>query len=218
MDRLPLRLARRALLVAAVAAALPLLTLRVAAAEPATAAAEALVRDLAEGAWNLLHRTDLDQRQRLDQLVELLEAKTDVPLLSRLALGRHWQRLSAPQQARYEQLFGQVVMGSLARRLDQYVSGAGGTLDDHLRFVASQPVGKDDVLVRTKVSTQQGDVVDVDWRLRGREQPVILDLVIEGASLLVTQRSEFATVIERSDVDGLLAELSARAGAGSADS
>ncbi len=41
---------------------------------------------------------------------------------------------------------------------------------------------------------------------------MILDLVIEGASLLVTQRSEFASVIERSDVDGLLAELSARAG------
>jgi phospholipid transport system substrate-binding protein len=216
MDRLPLRLARRALLASATAVVLTLLAVRAGHAEPATAAADALVRDLAERTWTLLHRTDLDQHQRLDQLVALLEAKTDVPLLSRLALGRHWQRLGVQQQARYEELFGQVVMGSLARRLDQYVSGTGGTLDDHLQFVGSQPVGKDDVLVRTRVRTQQGNVVDVDWRLRGRERPVILDLVIEGASLLVTQRSEFATVIERSDVDGLLAELSARAG--SADS
>ena len=211
MDRLFLRLARRALLATAVAA-LVALTVRAGHAEPATAAADRLVRDLAERTWTLLHRTDLDQRHRLDQLVGLLAANTDVPLLSRLALGRHWQRLSAPQQDRYEQLFGQVVMGTLARRLDRYVSGAAGTVDEHLQFVASEPVGKDDVLVRTKVRTQQGDVVDVDWRLRGRAQPVILDLVIEGASLLVTQRSEFATVIERSDVDGLLAELSARAG------
>jgi len=202
--------------VMAVTAALPLLAVRAGSAEPATAAAEALVRDLAEDTWTLLHRTDLEQQQRLGRLVELLAAKTDVPLLGRLALGRHWQRLSAPQQERYEQLFSDVVMGSLARRLDQYVSGAAGTVDDYLQFVTSQPVGKDDVLVRTRVRTQQGDLVDVDWRLRGREQPVILDLVIEGASLLVTQRSEFATVIERSDVDGLLAELSARAG--SADS
>jgi len=216
MNRLPLRLGRRALLAMAVAAALPLLTARAADAEPATAAAETLVRDLAEGAWTLLHRADLDRGQRLEELVELLEAKTDVPLLGRLALGRHWQRLSPQQQDRYEQLFSEVVMGSLARRLDQYVSGAAGTVDEHMQFLTSQPVGKDDVLVRTRVRTQQGDVVNVDWRLRGREQPVILDLVIEGASLLVTQRSEFATVIERSDVDGLLAELSARAG--SADS
>jgi len=216
MDRLSLRLGRRALLAMAVAVALPLLPARAADAEPTTAAAETLVRDLAEGAWSLLHRADLDRGERLEELIELLEAKTDVALLSRLALGRHWQRLSAQQQDRYEQLFSEVVMGSLARRLDQYVSGAAGTVDEHLQFLTSQPVGKDDVLVRTRVRTQQGDVVDVDWRLRGRDQPVVLDLVIEGASLLLTQRSEFATVIERSDVDGLLAELSARAG--SADS
>jgi ABC-type transporter MlaC component len=41
---------------------------------------------------------------------------------------------------------------------------------------------------------------------------VIIDVIVEGASLLVSQRSEFATVIERKDLDGLLAELRARAG------
>jgi phospholipid transport system substrate-binding protein len=212
MDRLPVRLARRALLVMLTGAVLALPVVRASHAESATAAADALVKDLAERTWTLLHRTDLDQRERLAQLAGLLQSKTDVGLLSRLALGRHWQRLNQQQQARYEELFGQVVIGSLARRLDQYVSGTGGTLDDHLQFLSSEPVGKDDVLVRTKVRTQQGDVVAVDWRLRSRTQPVILDLVIEGASLLVTQRSEFASVIERGDVDGLLTELTARAG------
>ena len=51
----------------------------------------------------------------------------------------------------------------------------------------------------------------VDWRLRDRpEGPVVIDLIIEGISLLVTQRSEFAAVLERAGVDGLLAELNAR--------
>jgi phospholipid transport system substrate-binding protein len=216
MDRLPVRLARRALLALALTAALVPLAVRPGHADSPTAGADALVRQLAEGAWTVLHRTDLDQRQRVDQLAVLLESKTDVALLSRLALGRNWQRLNPQQQTRYEQLFGQVVIRGLARRLDQYVGSADGTLADHLQLVSSQPVGKDDVLVRTKVTTPQGDVLDVDWRLRGRDQPVILDLVIEGASLLVAQRSEFAAVIERSDIDGLLAELTARAG--SADS
>jgi len=212
MDRLPVRLARRALLALALAAMLVPLAARPGHADSPTGGADALVRELAEGAWTILHRTDLDQRQRVDQLTTLLRSKTDVALLSRLALGRNWQRLNPQQQTRYEELFGQVVIRGLARRLDQYVGGADGTLDDHLQFVSSQPVGKDDVLVRTRVTTPQGDVLAVDWRLRGRSQPVILDLIIEGASLLVTQRSEFATVIERSDIDGLLAELTARAG------
>ncbi len=173
---------------------------------------EAVVQDLARHAWELLHRTDLDQRHRLDQLTQLLTSKTDVPLLSRLVLGRHWQQLTEAQRAGYEQLFDAVVMRNLARRLDQYANGAEGPLDQHFRIVASQPAGKDDVLVRTKVLTQQGDNLDVDWRLRARdERPVIIDLIIQGASLLVSQRSEFAAVIERSSMEGLLAELRARA-------
>jgi phospholipid transport system substrate-binding protein len=60
--------------------------------------------------------------------------------------------------------------------------------------------------------TQQAENLTVDWRLRPRDdRPVIIDLIIEGASLLVSQRSEFAAVIERSSMDGLLTELRARA-------
>ena len=174
--------------------------------------AEAVVRDLTERAWQLLHRDDLDQRHRLDQLTELLTSKTDVALLSRLVLGQHWRQLSEAQRASYEELFGPVVMRNLARRLDQYANGATGPLEQHFRLLGTQPAGNDDVLVRTKVVTEAGDPVDVDWRLRARDgQPVIIDLIIAGVSLLVAQRSEFAAVIERSSMDGLLVELRARA-------
>jgi phospholipid transport system substrate-binding protein len=135
-----------------------------------------------------------------------------VPLLSRLVLGRHWQELNEAQRARYEELFGTVVMRNLARRLDQYANGVSGPLDQHFRILGQQPAGHDDVLVRTKVRTETDDNVDVDWRLRPNDgRPVIIDMIVEGASLLVSQRSEFAAVIERSSLDGLLAELRARA-------
>lgn len=204
---------RRLLVMTAGMALLPLLRRSARAASPPVSA-EAVVRNLAERAWALLHRSDLDERHRLDQLTQLLTSETDVALLSRLVLGRHWQELTETQRSGYEQLFDAVVMRNLARRLDQYANGAGGPLDQHFRILGSQPAGKDDVLVRTKVVTQQGDNLDVDWRLRQRDgRPVIIDLIIQGASLLVSQRSEFAAVIERSSMDGLLAELRARAGA-----
>jgi phospholipid transport system substrate-binding protein len=181
------------------------------AAVPA-ADAQAVVQDLARRAWELLDRDDLDERRRLDQLTQLLTSRTDVPLLSRLVLGQHWRQLNEVQRARYEELFASVVMRNLARRLDQYANGAEGPLDEHFRVLGAQPAGNDDVLVRTKVLTQAGDPIDVDWRLRARDdQPVIIDLIIAGVSLLVAQRSEFAAVIERSSMDGLLAELQARA-------
>jgi phospholipid transport system substrate-binding protein len=174
--------------------------------------AESVVQDLARQVWALLERPDLDQRGRLDELTGVLESRTDVDLLSRLVLGRYWRLMSEEQRTGYQELFRAVVMRDLAMRLDRYASDASGSIDDHFQIVGGGRVGDDDVLVRSRVIPEAGKPVTVDWRLRQRpDGPVIIDLVIEGVSLLVSQRSEFASVIERSNMDGFLAELRARA-------
>jgi phospholipid transport system substrate-binding protein len=180
-------------------------------ADPAVQQAEDLVQDLARQAWTLLD-TEREDDARIDHLARLLESGTDVDLLSRLVLGRHWRDLPDAQRASYQELFRAVVMRNLALRLDRYAKDATGGLDQHFRITSSSPVGKGDVLVRSKITPQTGEPVDVDWRVRDRDdRPVIIDLIVAGVSLLVSQRSEFAAVIERSDIDGLLAELRARA-------
>lgn len=217
MKRAFVRLHRRdAIGVLTAAASLPLMgspwTIRTARSEVASADAEAVVRDLAVQIWHQLDRPDLNDQQRIDALAKLLESKTDVELLSRLVLGRYWNQLSDEQKTRYQALFRDVVMRNLARRLDLYAKDSRGQLEDHFTVISSAPAGKQDALVRSRVRPQSGETLAVDWRLRqGDEGPVIIDLIIEGVSLLVSQRSEFAAVIERSDMEGLLAELQARA-------
>ena len=186
-------------------------------AEPTSApasspSAEQVVRDLAEEIWTTLQTNGVDEDGRVDHLMELLEARADIGLISRLALGRHWNRLPEAQQQDYEELFRDVVIRSLARRLNSYAEGAKGPLDERFQILGSAPAGRHDTLVRSKVLPNSGQPLALDWRLRaGDFGPVIIDLIIEGASLLVSQRSEFAAVIERRDLDGLLAELRARA-------
>lgn len=211
----PVRLSRRRSL--AIAAGLLVLAPMHSVADSSTAAAEAVILDLAEDAWAVIHRDDLDQTMRLDRLTQLFESRTDVALLSRLVLGRYWRQLDQTQRTDYERLFRDVILRSLARRLTQYAEGTQGRISDHFRIVTSQPVGRDDVLVRSKVVPQAGQSLAVDWRLRlGEGHPVIIDLIVEGVSLVVSQRSEFAAVIERSNIDGLLAELRARTRSGEA--
>ena len=181
-------------------------------ARPSRPRAEQVVRDLAEEIWTTLQTNGVDVRGRVDHLMELLEARADIGLISRLALGRHWNRLPEAQQQDYEELFRDVVIRSLARRLNSYAEGAKGPLDERFQILGSAPAGRHDTLVRSKVLPNSGQPLALDWRLRaGDFGPVIIDLIIEGASLLVSQRSEFAAVIERRDLDGLLAELRARA-------
>jgi len=179
-------------------------------AEVATADAEGTVQALAAQIWQLLGQTD--EQRRVDAIAALLENTTDVELLSRLVLARYWQQLNDGQRARYRSLFRDVVMRTFARRLSQYAQDAQGPLEEHFAIASSAPAGKQDVLVRSRVRPQSGKTLAVDWRLRdGDGGPVIIDVIIEGVSLLVSQRSEFAAVIERSDMEGLLAEMEARA-------
>ena len=53
-----------------------------------------------------------------------------------------------------------------------------------------RPAGELDTLVRSKVFPTNGQPLALDRRLRaGDSGPVIIDLIVEGASLLVSQRS-----------------------------
>ena len=175
--------------------------------------AEQVVQGLAEDIWTTFHINGADDNGRIDQLVGLLEARTDIGLISRLALGRYWNQLPEAQQQDYQELFREVVIRSFARRLNGYAKDANGPIEERFQILGSAPAGNDDTLVRSKVFPTDGQPLALDWRLRaGDSGPVIIDLIVEGASLLVSQRSEFAAVIERSDLDGLLAELRARAG------
>jgi phospholipid transport system substrate-binding protein len=183
---------------------------RTASSQVATADAEGAVQQLAAQIWQRLGQTD--EQGRIDAITALLEDATDVELLSRLVLARYWQQLSDEQRARYQGLFRDVVMRTFARRLNQYAQDAQGPLEERFAIVSSVPAGKQDVLVRSRVRPDSGKNLAVDWRLReGAAGPVIIDVIIEGVSLLVSQRSEFAAVIERSDMEGLLAEMQARA-------
>jgi phospholipid transport system substrate-binding protein len=213
MARACARLGRRDMLAIAVGI-LVLAPLAQPVSAPASSpSAEQVVQGLVEAIWTTLNTNGVDDGGRVDQLVALLEARTDVGLISRLALGRHWKRLPEAQQQEYQELFRDVVIRSMARRLNGYAEDAKGPIDERFKILSSAPAGKDDTLVRSKVFPKNGQPLALDWRLRaGEAGPVIIDLIVEGASLLVAQRSEFAAVIERHDLDGLLAELRARAG------
>lgn len=175
------------------------------AAQSDPEAAEAVVQRLVSEV-----RSSLDLpagEQRLKQLTAAIEGSTDVDLLSRLALGRYWRVLDDRQQAEYQDLFRNVILGTLARRLEVYTREIDGAIEEHFEISSSKPVGRRDVLVRSQLQQGNGPPLVVDWRLRDE---AIIDLTVEGVSLLISQRAEFASVVERSTVDGLIEELRGR--------
>lgn len=173
-------------------------------------AAERTVRELVEGVWHVLGEEAANQGAS-QALLPLIEAQTDLRLLGRLALGRYWREASPEQRAEYLNLFRSYMLQTFVERLRPYAGTDLGPAGERFRIVASRPVGRRDILVQSQVAPPASPPLQVDWRLRAQDDvPVIIDLIVEGVSLLITQRSEFAAVIERAGIDGLLSELRAR--------
>jgi len=175
--------------------------------------AEVVVRDLVAEVARVVEQDDrhAGDDALVAALVPVLASRTDIALIGRLVLGRHWRTAAPEERAAYQALFRGFMLRSLAGRLRPHAGANLGT-DDSFTVLGARPVGRGDVIVATEVTPPGRPPLHIDWRLRetaGRY--VIIDLVVEGVSLLVTQRQEFSAVIERGGLQGLLDELRARA-------
>lgn len=143
---------------------------------------------------------------RLDQFRRLLADNLDIPVIARFALGRHWNTASDDQRRGYLRAFTAFVVETYAARL-------GGIEVDSMDVIGSEPVGKRDVLVRSEVELAAKKPLRADWRVRESDGGYrILDLSVEGISMALTLRQEFASVLGREGgVNGLIARLRERA-------
>jgi phospholipid transport system substrate-binding protein len=176
--------------------------LRPAAAAPSADDARALIQTVGAEVLDVLRDGSLSDQQKFDRLVELLSGPIDLDLVGRLILGRYWRTASDEQRAEYLKLFRAFALGTLASKLHVYKG-------QDFQITGAKPVSDNDVLVSTNILSNEGPPLAVDWRLRERDGNgfVAIDVIVEGVSMIVTQRSEFGSVIERQGFDALLDEL-----------
>ncbi len=157
--------------------------------------------ELASRALAVLRRSEGDALAREPAFRDLLSEGFDVPFIGRFALGRHWRGATPEQRARYQTLFSDFLVKTYTRRLSDY-SG------ESFRVLGAAPAGKKDVMVRTRIDRPGGPSIKVGWRVRAvAGTHKIIDVSVEGVSMAMTQRAEFASVVRRNGIDGLLQAL-----------
>lgn len=153
--------------------------------------AEAFIQSLADRVLAILQDTSLSAEDSTARMAVILREGLDIELVGRFAAGVHWRNAEPEQQQAYLELFEQMIIQTYARRFDEY---SGETFS----VSGSQPVGKQDALVVTQIESANSPPVKVGWRVRDRGAgPKVIDVDVEGVSMAVTQRNEFAAVIER---------------------
>ena len=131
----------------------------------------------------------------------------DIPTVSRFVLGRHWMSATKEQRAEFSALFLDFIARVYASRFDSYSYG-GETFT--VQAVIADESG--DTIVRSRVARPTGaDPVELDFRVRSNDGDyTVVDLYVEGISMLLTHRAEFSSVINRKGIEGLLGDIRAR--------
>ncbi|WP_416899716.1 MAG: phospholipid-binding protein MlaC [Minwuia sp.] len=139
----------------------------------------------------------------------LFDEGFDVPLVAQIVLGRYWRTATAEQRDEFVNLFHKYIISTYASRLNAY---SGQTF----AVTGEQRLNDDEVMVKSVVKDPGGPDLKVDWRVLNRNgENRIVDVYVEGVSMAVTHRSEFASVIAQTgQVETLLERLRSQTGQG----
>ena len=142
------------------------------------------------------------QPQRLARFRELFHNDFDIPGIGQFVLGRYWRTANPQEQQEFLGLFQEYIVQAYSARLGQY----GGA---PFRVTGSRESGGE-IVVTSEIDRPGGAPVQVDWFLISPGGSYkITDVYVGGVSMKVTQRDEFASVIQRNggQVGPLLAQL-----------
>jgi phospholipid transport system substrate-binding protein len=173
-------------------------------ARPAAAAADpaAVITSLGNKALEVLGN-NVDPKLRVARFRQLFSEDFDVPGIARFVLGRYWRLATEPQQREFVKVFADYIALAYSNRLAEYSGEA-------LHVTGSKPAPDGSVVSSEILRPNGAPPAKVDWVLTPHDGAYkISDVVVEGVSMAVTQRSEFASVIQRNggQVQGLITAL-----------
>ena len=132
------------------------------------------------------------------QVQELLRTNLDLEIMGRFVLGPNWRKATPEEREEYSALFADFVVITYARRL-------GGYDGQQFRVVGTSAAGKADALVVTEILGEGQPPIKAGWRVREQKDGSlkIVDVLVEGVSMLQTQRADFEGVLRSSGLEGL---------------
>src|SRR5215469_2784353 len=146
--------------------------------------------------------------QLWDQAAELLNGKTDPAIrrarfrqlfhedfdgagIARFVLGSYWRSISEREQREFVKLFDDYVVYVYTARLATFGGGS-------FKIRGSRSDGDAVIVSGDAISPGSTAAVRIDWRLVNNNGAYkINDIIVEGISMTATQRSEFASILQR---------------------
>ena len=154
------------------------------------------VSNFADSAIDILSDNEILEGEKNSQFTDLVMSAIDLNLISKFVLSKTWKNATDDQKERYIQAFKDYFINSYANKLDQY-SG------EQVEVVDAEEAGKY-VIVNSFIYREGTDTLKINlkWRLLNKDGEIkIIDLNIEGISLIIAQREEFQSFLANNEGD-----------------
>ena len=192
------------LVLALFAAALVLVgasSLGASSAVAAPTAPEALIQALGNEATAIAQDASLGDDGRTERFRGILAKNMDTEAMAQVALGRFWAKATDAERQAYVAAYREYLIRVYGRRLRDLGQS-------RVEVAGSRAVGPGDTVVDTRLISGP-DAFPISFRVLERNGAnLIIDVLAEGTSILVTQREEFAAVVKATGgIAGLTAKL-----------
>ena len=157
---------------------------------------ENFVTSFADSAISILSNDTISDAERTSSFTELVMSSIDLNLISKFVLSKAWKNASDEQKENYLIAFKDYFVSSYANKLDQYTG-------EKVDVIGSQEAGKY-VIVESNIVREGTDTLKINlkWRLLNKNNQIkIIDLNIEGISLVIAQREEFQSFLANNNYD-----------------
>ena len=147
----------------------------------------------------------LGQSGRFTQLEPVIRRSFDIASMARLSVGPSWAGLTEAKRQQMTESYGRYISALYADRFDSYAG-------QKLEVTGEQPAPSG-VMVKSHIIKANGEPVKVDYMMRHNgDSWLISDIYLDSAiSEVATRRSEFAAILKKDGIDGLIAALNRKA-------
>ena len=143
----------------------------------------------------------LNKRQSKEEKMEILKTiakeTVDIRGIGFYSLGKHRKNMSDQKKEEYLEIFNKYFLKTFASRLAEYT-------DPRIRVDSQKKLSDKYTMVSsTLLATDDKPEVKIDWRVitKDPDNPLIIDVIIEGVSLAKVQKEEFNSIIQSNDGD-----------------
>jgi len=140
-------------------------------------------------------------------IARLVGDSFDLPAIASAVLGRAAAAATPAQRDRLARALGNSLVRELARRRPAQA--------DRFSVIETRATQPDEWLVITGFTPAGEPAINLAWRIRaGPAGPLIVDVLRDGASAVITEKQDIAASLANRDLDAVIAEIERRGAVG----